>query len=373
MGFLRKLAVTAVLGSLLFRSPLRAAELRSGENLSMTGEFTDNLYVSGGHIRCDVQSTDDVFIAGGEISFTGRTRENLWFAGGDLTLEKAEARDAILAGGKLMLTNTHFREIVAAGGQIQLRQVQLEDDLIALGGEILVDGDSTVKGSSLIAGGKVTLAGHFVGDVQVSASQLQIGPTAVIDGTLTHKTESLEISPSAKVVGKIVAMPAQTSSGSKKAFGIAMAILLALGGLLVAPIVGLFFSRLADRADVQIRSRFWENLGRGLVAILFIPVILLLLFSSVLGVPLALAALPFVIAILILAWSVALFSLALWLRFRISKHLPESLLSKQQRFSWTLLASFVVALIFMIPVIGQICALLVLLVGLGALLKWNHS
>jgi cytoskeletal protein CcmA (bactofilin family) len=353
--------------SLILSRTAIAAEIRQGEEIDLTGDYIDNLFARAGEIRAQLRSTDDVFLAGGVIHFGGETAENLWVAGGTLTFKNAKARYGVIAGGEISFTDAHFHELIVSGGKVRIQKAEIEDDLVAAGGEVRVDSASTIGGSTVIAGGSVTLAGHFSGDVQVYANHLIIDSSAVIGGNLSHTTQTIEIADGARIEGRTIEVSSEATGPGSRVLAFLSALLVSLGGLCVVPILSLVFPRLSDRGRDEIHLRRWETVGRGAVFALLTPVLWFFLFLSGIGIPLALILLPFLMVAGFLAWTVSLYTIGDGLRRLITQRDQTIQLSAKQRFGWTFLASLVVSVIFWIPVVGEIMAVIVFLAGLGAL------
>jgi cytoskeletal protein CcmA (bactofilin family) len=379
-------ALLGILGAMASRAG-RAAEYRGGERVDLSGSFDDALFAAGGRLRGDFDSADDVFLAGGEVVSAGRTREALYVGAGSVELEEARARTGAIAGGDVSVAQAEFRDLLLAGGSVRLQQSAVQDDLVMAGGDLRIDGcriggsvtlgggriylGSEVGGDSRVSGGDVVLGGRFAGDVSVSARRLTLGPRVVIEGNLTHAVHELEISPQAQIRGRTLALPPQRPHElGWGPFGLLGGILVCLGSLVVAPLLAALLPGEADRARQRIRGRFWESLGRGTLTGLLAPVLLGLLLLSFVATPIALAALPFLLAAGVLGWSFAAFAVGDQLRrWRRPRAAAQALASRAQHFGWTALACVVLGLLLCVPLLGALLWLIALLVGLGAVVS----
>lgn len=360
--------------SFLISLPAHAMEFRTGDSIEVQGSYSDNLFVAGGEVHAQLQSIDDVFMAAGQINLEGDAAESLWLAAGNLSLRNLTTRYGVLAGGNVLLVNSTIRELIAAGGSVRLQKIEIQDDLVLAGGKIFFDKDSNVKGSATIAGGEVTLAGHFSGEVRVTADELKLDPSLVIEGNLTHKTASFEVAEGARILGQTKAMPMEEQDwfeGGVVAMGFA-GVLFFLGCLLIVPILAILFPKVTDQGSAILRKHFWESLGKGVVAAVVALLVWSVLLASVIGTPIALISIPFLAVAKMLAWTIAIFSVATLIRGGISKK-GEIALSRKGRFGWTLLASLVVGAVFLIPILGFLLILLLFFAGFGALyLEMKH-
>lgn len=254
----------------IFASSIASASMvfRSGETINLSGGFDDTLFAAGGKVDLQIRSTDDAYVAGGEVLFTG-----------------VEVEDLITAAGNLRLSKT-----------------SIKDDLVAAGGKVELDAETTVGGSALIAGQSIKLAGRIDGDLRIYAETIELEPSAVIVGNLIYAAENFKRADGARIDGTITADPIKKSKASPGFPGIFGGLLFVLGALLVAPTLMVLFPRTITQAQGMIATRFWETIGIGTVCVLSIPVLWLLTLFSVVGTPLALAAIPFLIAACFLAW-----------------------------------------------------------------------
>jgi cytoskeletal protein CcmA (bactofilin family) len=342
-----------------------AAEYRTGDKLSLEGQFDDNLFASGGRIDATFSSTDDAYLAGGEVRFEAATKEDLFLAGGDVDVRGAKAGLAAIAGGSITVSRSSFRELLVAGGEVSLDDARLRDDLVAAGGEVSVGAKTRVGGSSTIGGGSVELEGTFAGNVRVEAGELEIGPATVIEGDLIYSAQKVEIDPAARIRGKTIAAPVEARSAASWILGAFFGVLFSIGALLAAPVILAFTPKLAAHARSEARGNFWPTLGKGTAAALLIPVAMVALLASVVGTPVGLAALPFAFAALVLAASLAAFIAGEQLRTWFGKGAAAP--GGKAQFRWTLFGAFALILLSAIPVLGTVLVLIAVLLGYGTL------
>lgn len=385
MGVIMKAGI--IFAVLAFVINASAAEYKRGVNVQLTGKYADTLFAAGRQINADFDSTDDVFVAGRDIFYSGRNTENLFMAGGSLVLKNPRARMSTLAGRSISITSAEFQDLIAAGAHIRITDTRVADDATMSASDIVVDPNSSIGGSltmnggnivfngvasqdAVINGGDVVLAGNFLGNVRVNARTLQIGPSAVIQGNLSHAVQNLEISPTATIQGSTVALNQPRGGFPWAALGIGAGILVMIGSMLVPAFSIFLFPRLATDGRGFIRAHFWESLGKGLVTLILIPLVLFLLFSSIIGLPVGMASLPFIAAGTILAWSISVFTVGDQLRIWLSrgeKRNEAFEVSRSGRFWWTALGAFALSVIMAIPVVGFLFCFILFFAGVGSI------
>ncbi len=337
------LALSLISLSVIRWSPASAADFKSGERVDVRGELAESLFAAGGDVALDVTgASENVFLAGGQVGFRGKA-----------------AQSVVAAGGGVTISDAQVRQLVVAGGNVRVDRTQIAKDLVAAGGQVIFGPESRVAGTADIAGGEVTLAGNFGGDVRVSAQSLRVEPSAVIAGNLIHRTEKIDLSQQARVQGETIARGAPPSTRDYGKGAVVFGTLLLLGTLLVAPVVATLFAGTARGASEHMRTRFWECLGKGVVISLALPLAWIAALVTGIGTPVALALLPLLVFGAVLAWSISVFTLGQGLRTRLKKH--------GRPFLWTLAASLLFLLLLWVPVAGLIIGWLAYVTGVGAL------
>ena len=366
----------------------QAAEFRRGEDVRVTGEMTDTVFAAGETVTSDFTSKEDAFLAGQSLDVRARTSENLFVAGGKASFENPEARMAIVAGGEITFRQAKFHDLIVAGGDVTVSNSTIEDDLISGSGKLVIDRDSKVLGDATIAagnlkfdgtasknlmlrGGEVALNGSFQGNVDVHAEHLRVGPNAIIQGTLAHQVRDVDIDPSAKIVGGVRALePGNGSAWPVNMFKLFAATLFGLGLLLPPALVALFMPLVVAQGRDEIRRDMAGMIGRGFVSLILIPIVIVLLFMSVVGIPVGVLMLALAFIFFVIAHGIGIFTAAD--RARLFSYRKRQTLEALEarpgaRFGWTLLTAIVLVLLMAIPVLGFLLNLIVFLEGLGAL------
>lgn len=296
------------------------------------------------------------------------------------------------------------------GGTVVVGPGQTVDSVQAVGGTVIihgtVDGDvSVASGTLLIDGvvhgnvqsgaGAVTINGRVDGNVQVGAGTLDIGPDAVIAGTLaggagsatvagtvlgdaTLGTGSLVLQPTARFGGDLRYNGDLTDNGAAVQgelvrdtslgavnFGPILGVgrfVLTVYGFLVNVVLGaillLAFPAGSRRLADDIESRPVRAGLYGLAVIIGVPILLIVLVVTIIGIPLAIVG-----AILfgLTAWVASVYG-----RYAVGEWLV-GYTDVDNRWVALLVGLVVVGLVALVPLLGGIVEFLVLLLGLGGL------
>jgi hypothetical protein len=324
----------------------------------------------------------DTFVAGNSPNVSQPVKGDLFAAGGDLRIGAAVQGDLLAAGGTLRVDGAAGQDVYAVGGQVALegtiaRNARVASGNLSLGPQARIGGNASLVGRRVevlgaiggylqAAGGQVLIDGPVAGDVDVAAGALELGPRTRIGGKLRYRgAEPLRQDPAAQVQGGIerLEMPPRHKERERGAARAALGVwtlgLMVLAAVLVAVLPGVSASVLETA-----RTRFGWSLLAGFIALATIPVAVVVLLATVIGIPLALLALIDYFALLLVGYvagGAALGDAALrrWLAARAA-HRGWRALSAA-------LGVLAIGILALIPWLGGLIAFLALLAGMGAM------
>ncbi|WP_050031911.1 bactofilin family protein [Halorubrum halophilum] len=331
----RRIAVTLAIAALL--SPLatglataQSVQGASGSIVVDEGETVDSVEGAAGTIVVRGTVEGDLSGVAGSIRIaeTGRVDGNVQVAAGTVVVDGAVGGDAEVGAGSFELTET-----------------------------------GRIDGSLDAGAGSITVDGAVGGDVRAAADSVVLGPDADVGGEFRYDAETFTRSPDATVAGGVVE---DASLGGDTGVGFGMdpvpswvgpaygvAVNLALGAVLL-----LAFPRFSRGVADRVGGGPLVSGGVGLLALIVIPISLVLVAITIVGLPLALAG--------IAAYVVALWVGSVYGRYALGSWVLDRL-DRPNRWVALLLGVVGVALIGLIPWVGGLVDLLVLLLGLGAL------
>ncbi len=213
-----------------------------------------------------------------------------------------------------------------------------------------------------VGAGEVVLDGISGGDVRVEAGRLRVGPRAQIAGDLRYRvTEEVVIDPAAQVEGEVIALPPPPERPRGRGLALLRA-LWALGFLVVGAVAVSLFPGTSGSAEEAVRTRPWASLGFGLLWLLAVPIAVVVVAFTLVGLPLALVSAAVYLIFLYLGRAV----IALWLgRLALRKR------GALDRGGWILcflVGGAVLVLLRFVPYVGGLVTLLATVVGVGALI-----
>lgn len=331
----------------------------------------------------------NVYSAGGQVRPAGPVQGDYSAVGARVIVDQPIGGDAALAGGSVDLRAPVGDDVRAVGGDVSIEST-IGGELFASGGNLTLTRDAVVARAAALYGGNVTLHGRIdgplkvgaqsvtlhgevKGDVQLTAETIELGPTARIGGALRYTSGSeLKKAEGATVAGAITreddARPSTDRSAARErprsmgaAWGAGLFSYLAL--LACATVFLLLLPTFASQSAQRVRASPWAALGLGFAMLVAVPMLAVLLFVTILGIPLGVALLALYPVLLLAGFLVGV----LFIAHRIPPALRQGAPAGFGRgLAWFALALLLVLLVGAIPVVGALLAGLLSLAGMGA-------
>ena len=350
---------------LLFFASSQALSLEheAGEVVIRHGVVDDDLYLAGAQVELYAAVTGDAVVAGGQLNLEGDVGGDVLAAGGTITLRSTVKDDARLAGGDLRVAGGVGGDLLAAGGRIHLGPAAaVTGSALLTGGDVRIDG--AIEQGLYASGGRVVIAGTINGNVELWAEQIIIEKTAVITGSVDYKSpHEAQVESGARIDGEIVYTPVDVDIKPVVASVLFAGLVLLASIMLTAVVLYLLFPDFSMRASQTLKDEPWLSLGLGLAVFAGTPVLLTILFSTVIGILLALILLAIYLVMLLAGYFVG----ALFIATAGLNLLGKTGVSKAGIAVALAVAILVLAIIGLLPVIGALVGWVVLLAGLGAL------
>ncbi len=323
----------------------QAHSVKTGDSVVVgKDEKIDNtLYTAGNNINVDSEVIGDVFCAGQTININGTVEGDIRAAGQDVTVNGTVEGNATIAAQAFTLTSS---------GKI--------------GGDVtLGSADGTFNGSVgrdiTAGGGTLTIASQVGRDITGTFENLKLTSSARVQGSIDYTSNNqLQKLSGAVVTGKVTqTVPEQTSSKRGAVFGFSVGWFLYwfLAMLVTALVLTLLFPRLFQTVTDQGMPRPWEALLTGFVASIAVPVLLVILAITAVGIPLAL--------ILGLMWAIVAMLSGPVFGYYIGRHV---LRGSRRPILIMLSGASLLLVLYFIPVVGFIALLAAFWIGTGMLL-----
>lgn len=322
-------------------------------------------FAAGGKVIIDGTVNGDVYAAGGAVEISGTVNGDLLVAGGDVTVDGTISDDIRAGGGSVRIDGKVGKNVTVAGGNVSLgRRAEVSGSVVAFAGNMQVSGN--VAKDLMGFAGTAAVSGTVGGGVNFHGGEFTTLPGAKVAGgaKIWLEDESRMKIAEGTVSGKVdfetlAGKQPPTILGHSRGmfwFKILWTVWLFLTGL----ILFVFFRKVFGKYCAVLRERTLSTVLWGIAGIVVLPIVILVLAVTIVGIP---------FAILIL-------DLCFWLAYlsQLSTALLVGDLIFRNRDSarWAPLWSFTVGLLLVqaltfIPIVGWLIVIMGLLLGFGAL------
>jgi hypothetical protein len=352
-----------------------APDAESGAKSQVVQGQGDDVFMAGGTLNVYQPVMGDLIVVGGTIDVDAPVAGDALALGGNVRLGEGIGQSIYSAAGQLTVGGRVGRNVRVMGGQVKLGpKSEIVGNVSAAGGRLQLHG--TVHGNVQMTGGRVLINGPVGGDVFAGGGRVALGPNAHIAGKLRYRSsEDLEQDAAARVDGgtERIAVPPRTGkdrrgaedlrqarhAGTAIAGGVWLLGLIALAAVLLTALPN--FSTAVAR---RLFERPGLSLLLGFIVLVCVPAAVLMLFITVIGLPLGLFALALYPALLLIAYVGAGIAIGDWM---LQRWRPAAAAKPLLRVVATAGALIALFLLGWIPVLGHLLGFLALLGGLGAL------
>jgi hypothetical protein len=359
----------------------RAFSIQSGETVFLAaGEvITETLLTSGERVEIKAPVNGDVFVVGGKVIISGEVLGDVIAAGGEVLVSGKVAGDVRVAGGNVTLAGIIEKSVTVFGGDVTLTEKsEVGWSVMAFGGNVEFLGK--VGRDVLGAGGNLVVGGEIGGDVKLNQGEdegaISLQPSALVGGNFEYTAlEEADIQAGAQILGETIYTRGGKAPGATLHFAKALGFtyiffkMISLFGLLV---VGLVLVSLFKKGFVEVAEKMivkpWSSLGRGLAWFIIVPIAAVLLFITIIGIPLSLLGLVLYFVSLYLARIFAGVTIGHWVLHALGK--------KKRKISVIWAMIFGTVLIFaisLIPIVGWFINLVTMLWAFGALIDFKRE
>lgn len=346
-----KLLIGTILGFLIVPTFVLAAEFRTNDNISVgkSEVINDDVYIAGNNITIEGTINGDLFIAGNNIDISGNISGSAYIAGSLINLSGNIDKSLKIASGNCNISGKIGTDLFIGSGSTDIK------DSAIVGGEVYV-----ASGSVLVSG--------KTGPIKASTENLTIKDTAQVNGNVTYwSNKDLIEEPGSTVSGEIIkkAQPANRYDFSRRTRA-ATSIASILFTIIVAFILVLLFPKKSVSIISGWKDDFGLNLLWGLLFIILLPIAAILLMVTIIGIPFGIGLLLVFPIFLYLGKMVGIVSIGSWLAkfFKLKE-------SKNIIWLGIVIGAILYALLSFVPVLGGLVKALIVLSGLGLLVKMS--
>ncbi len=335
-------------------------------NIPVQKEYDTDILAAGRKVINNGLIKGDFMAAGAYIANNGQVSGDLLAAGESIDVAGDIAGDVRVAGRVIeVMGNVGHNVNMFAGEAVIFKGATIKGNALLAAGDIQIDGK--VAGDILGTGEHIVINGEVLGDIRLEVNRLIIGKDAMIHGNIIYTSaQKGEISPDAQIKGKIAhRMPSPEEmkedgkpviSWGKMGFSVTAAFL--IGSILV----GLFPIQMVA-LEQQMRETPWKVFGTGILSFVVIPVVIVIAFVTIVGIPLGI--------ILALLYGMILYLGKIFVAF----HLGQIILRKKgkKRILSLLVGLVILTIVYQIPYLKILVWFIVAFWSMGTLIYYLGS
>ncbi len=372
---------------LLSTQPASALMLDAGESVDIKEKVEGDAYLAGQVVRIQKTIEGDAIVAGGVVDIDASITQDATIAGDKITINQEIGDDVRLAGTTLIIKADIKGDVIAFAETLIIdKDVTITGSVIAFVSKFQLDG--TVNGNINIASVDSTITGTVLGDSKIRTADFNL------EGTLAGKSEfvaerniniaesakfgntvnyghpkeldlskNLEEGVSSKLDPELLNIQTERQDVMKNMFS-GMLVFRILSAsvviLLISWLAGRFITRAITNLEngKDIRKSFFYG-----ILLFFLPIsIIILLFVSLIGIPVALFLTFAYLSMIFFSQSVTSLVIAQWLNHKYNLKQP-----KAQIFLVALGIYIVLYIIKFIPILGVLIGLILTYIAFGAL------
>ncbi len=376
----KKLALISLAGLFLIALPVAAWAAVNQSIYVGPDEIIDGNFIKAGNV-IDIQGAvnGDVIIAGSSITINGPVAGDVIAAGNTIRIKGAVSGSVRVVGSSVEINGEVAKNVWAAGSTVALGpEAKVGWDIYAAGANVEIKGP--VAGNVLASAASIVIDSEVGKDVKVSVDrkgQIILYPKAKVGGNLNYKaatTEQLVLKEGAQVVGQTtkteLAVPSEREfRGFLQGFWGFLKVM-SFFSLLV---IGLVLVTLIPKVVFEIRDEMMKkpqlDFGWGLIYLIIVPVLVILLAITLIGIPLAL--------IITFLYIISLYFAKVMVGFTVGLFVLDRL-NKEKKYKGSLIWPLVIGLLIFVvltslPLVGWLIKLILIIWALGAILQFKKQ
>jgi hypothetical protein len=333
----------------------------------------DDYYYAGRSVAHDVEGASDLFMAGERISVSAPIAGSAHLAGRRIDATGDVGGDVYAAGMDVALRGPISGNATLAGYDVR-SAADIGGNLRAFGATVHVL--APVAGTALLAGQTVEIATTIGGDVVLAGEELQFGPDARIEGSLTVYADAdadapLDIPDSVIPPERVEFRPVEEwqragfEDSAVSWFAIVGSFLVGIVILAaIVTVVALLASRSVERLRALTAESPLRTLWMGFLALSTLVGAAIVLAMTLVGVFLSPIAILIAVILGLIGYLLGVYFLGVGLWTTAGQLVPDTF---AETALVALIGAAVASLILLVPFLGWIFAVALSLIGLGAM------
>jgi cytoskeletal protein CcmA (bactofilin family) len=354
-------------GKVVARSRIKGDVFSVGGKLELGDDIEGNVIATGGKITLNGRARDSATLFAGKIDMNAELDGDAFIAGGKVDIRGPVHGDLRGTAGRLTIHRSVDGNILLGAGEVELRDSADLKSKVTIGAGYLYAGGRIGQGLKA-AGRKIIIAGVINGNVKLTAEEIRLLPTARINGNLTYRSpQAIKIHDDARIGGDVTFIQSEDMRRSMAdlfALTGATHLSVILGLVLVAAAFVWAFPTLFQSMRKRILAHPYKVFGSGLAVLVGGPLLIMLLFVTAVGAPLAMILVDVYLLVVIVGFFSGAYGVGLKV-FIVLNRDGES--SAWRRLGVTSLGLVLLGLIALILILGAVVLIISISLGIGAL------
>jgi hypothetical protein len=342
-----------------------AMVIRTGNQATVAkGEtINETLLIAGQSITVDGDVKGDIICAGQNIDINGAVEGDIICVGQNITVANSVSGSVRAAGQMLKIDGSVGRNVTAAGQTISTGS-SVAGEMIFAAQHAAIDG----KIGKNIAGAanSIIVGGQIAGNADFRDSSLILRDGGQIAGVLNYSSDNEFSGQSSQVLGGInrtIPQPKESLISTKPQktieHKIGDKIASLVFNLALALALVFFFKNFIQKFSGLLLEKPGRSLGWGFVILIMVPMVSVLLMFTIIGIPVAIAA--------ILVYLAAMYLVRVVAAIAVGRKIAQIYWKSKQdsRYVPAVLGIIVMWILFAIPLIGPILSFFAIVWGLG--------
>jgi hypothetical protein len=337
-----------------------AQEIRHGDNATIASNETVNgtAYLAGRNINAAGEVNGDLYCAGQNVNISGKVHGDIICAGQTINITATVDGDVRLAGQDVSINSSIANNATIAAQTFTLNSSgKIGQDITGGTDSMVING--TIGRDLVLGGNSASINGTIGRNIKSQIEKLSLGNSAKVGGSIDYTSSNqLVKAPGATIAGPIHHSQPKKHEHKNGWFGIGFRVYWFFAMLLVSLVLVLLFPSIFQKSTKRTMASFGRTLLLGIAAVLFTPIIFVLLMATIVGIPLGI--------ILMLAWILGLILSGPFFAYLIGREVWRN----QRNPIWTmLLGAVIILLVYNIPFIGGLVMLAALFIGMGMIVR----
>lgn len=322
-----KLIITIFIAVFFVSNFAEAAIIRTDKVATVNSEekLSENVYLVGNHPKISGEVDADVFAAGNKVEIDGNLNGDFLSIGSDILVKGNVNGDVRVLGGSVLVENTISGDLVVIGSQVTIADTaNIDGDVILIGGVVNIK--NAAERHLRVIAGTTNIYGKVLNTANITSQNINILKSSEVVGHISYfSPRQALIEDGAKLTGSVNFNKVNSirDNGLVKhtivSFLNFWMLFRFITTLILTFILVYVFKIFSQKTSTTSIQNWWKSLLVGLIATIFIPVIVIICLISLILIPVGFLILMLYIGVLILSTAVAGISLGALIKKLFSK------------------------------------------------------